>query len=85
MGEVIEQIAEVCRNDSQLREIVHAVAQMSLEEKNVFGSKVRKYFLNKTGEVDVEAYKFYSAILEGDNSRKILRLIEENQKNPRQS
>lgn len=78
MGEVIEQIAEVCRNDSQLCEIVRAVARMSLEEKDVFGSKVRRYFLNKAGEVDVEAYKFYSVILEGDNSRKILELIEEN-------
>jgi len=38
MGEVIEQIAEVCKSDSQLREIVRAVARMSLEEKDVFGS-----------------------------------------------
>jgi len=78
MGEVIEQIAEVCKSDSQLREIVRAVARMSLEEKDVFGSKVRRYFLNKADKVDVEAYKFYSVILEGENSRKILKLIEEN-------
>jgi len=78
MGEVIEQIAEVCKSDSQLREIVRAVARMSLEEKDVFVSKVRRYFLNKADKVDVEAYKFYSVILEGDNSRKILKLIEEN-------
>jgi len=45
MGEVIEQIAEVCKSDSQLREIVRAVARMSLEEKDVFGSKVRRYFV----------------------------------------
>jgi len=78
MGEVIEQIAEVCKSDSQLREIVRAVARMSLEEKDVFVSKVRRYFLNKADKVDVEAYKFYSVILEGENSRKILKLIEEN-------
>ncbi|WP_126992663.1 hypothetical protein [Thermosipho globiformans] len=73
----LEYIAQSCRDDERLLNIVKDVANMSGEEREDFVKKVRQYFLGKNSEEDNNAYKFFKIILEDENARKILEILGE--------
>lgn len=73
----LEYIAQSCRADERLLNIVKDVANMSGEEREDFAKKVRQYFLGKNSEEDNNAYKFFKIILEDENARKILEILGE--------
>jgi len=60
-----------------LLEIVKHVASMSDEEKELFKTKVKAYFLNRTDETDLQAYEFFRLILEDKNAERVLKMLEE--------
>jgi len=77
MEDVFLQIASVCVQDRSLLEIVKHVASMSDEEKELFKTKVKAYFLNRTDETDLQAYEFFRLILEDKNAERVLKMLEE--------
>ncbi|HBT38563.1 MAG: Uncharacterized protein XD58_0063 [Thermotoga sp. 50_1627] len=77
MEDVLLQIANACAQDASLLEIVRHVASMSDEEKALFKTKVKVYFLNRTGEIDLQAYEFFRLILEDKNAERVLQMLEE--------
>uniref|UniRef100_A0A832IDB3 Uncharacterized protein n=1 Tax=Pseudothermotoga hypogea TaxID=57487 RepID=A0A832IDB3_9THEM len=77
MEDVLLQIASVCVQDRSLLEIVKHVASMSDEEKELFKTKVKAYFLNRTDETDLQAYEFFRLILEDKNAERVLKMLEE--------
>ncbi|MGB9790759.1 MAG: hypothetical protein ACPLTP_09050 [Thermotoga caldifontis] len=77
MTDLLLQIAKACAQDESLLAVVKHVASMNEEEKESFRVKVKMYFLNKTDEVDLQAYEFFRLILESDNAAQVLKLIEE--------
>ncbi len=80
---VLEHVVKSCIEDSRLLDIVRNVARMSEEEKEVFLKKVSLYFMNKSSEEDIEAYKFFKFILQGDNAKKILERVKNNERSSR--
>jgi len=76
MEDVLLQIARACVQDSSLFEIVRHVASMSDEERELFKTKIKVYFLNRTSEVDLQAYEFFRLILEDKNAERVLELLE---------
>ncbi|AJC73592.1 hypothetical protein AJ81_04530 [Pseudothermotoga hypogea DSM 11164 = NBRC 106472] len=77
MEDVLLQIASACVQDRSLLEIVKHVASMSDEEKELFKTKVKAYFLNRTDETDLQAYEFFRLILEDKNAERVLKMLEE--------
>ena len=75
MDEVLKVVAESCKADERLMDIVKHVASMSDEDKEEFERKVKKYFLRKQTPEDLEAYRFFCVVLESDNAKMILELI----------
>ncbi|ODN30038.1 hypothetical protein [Fervidobacterium thailandense] len=75
--EDLRYIAEVCLNDERIYEIVSNIACMSEEQLREFKNKVIAYFMNKSSQDDMEAYKFYKIVLENDNAKKILEIYEQ--------
>lgn len=75
--EDLRYIAEVCLKDERIHEIVSNIARMDEEQLREFKSKVVAYFMNKSSQDDVEAYKFFRLVLEDDNAKKILEICEQ--------
>jgi len=75
MEDVLQEIVRACREDKRIFEIVQSVALMSREEKEQLGAKVKNYFLDKTGQIDVQAYRFYNFILDNANAQKIVEIV----------
>ena len=80
---VLEDVVKSCIEDSRLLDIVRNVARMSKEEKELFSKKVSLYFMNRSSEDDIEAYKFFKFILQNDNSKVILERVKNNERSSR--
>jgi len=73
----IQIVAEACKEDEELRKVVQAIARMNREQREEFKQKVNEYFFNRVSPEDVEAWKFYKYILEGNRARTIMSILEE--------
>ena len=71
----LKYIAQNCKTDERLLNIVKDIAKMGEKEKKEFYNKIRQYFLGKNSEVDNNAYKFFKIVLDGDNAKKILEIL----------
>ena len=71
----LKYIAQNCKTDERLLNIVKDIAKMGEGEKKEFYNKIRQYFLGKNSEVDNNAYKFFKIVLDGDNAKKILEIL----------
>jgi len=60
----VQQILDAMKDDPRIKAIVLQIVRMSSEERENFRKKVTYYFMNKNSEVDVEAFKFFKAVLE---------------------
>ncbi|MGJ8454306.1 hypothetical protein ACSFC1_03275 [Pseudothermotoga sp. U03pept] len=79
MQDVLREIANACKQDRRIFEIVQAVAAMTPEEKESFESKVKAYFLSRTEDVDLQAYEFYTLILNDSNAQRVLEIVSSNE------
>ncbi|MEN3007457.1 hypothetical protein [Pseudothermotoga sp.] len=77
MDDVLLQIAEACLHDERLIEVVKSIASMAEVEKELFRTKLKVYFLNKTGETDLQAYEFFRILLQENNAKRVLELLKE--------
>ncbi|MCD6448990.1 MAG: hypothetical protein J7L34_00585 [Thermotogaceae bacterium] len=80
---VFEHVVKSCIEDSRLLDIVRNVARMSEEEKSVFLKKASLYFMNKSSEEDIEAYKFFKFILQENNAKGVLERVKEYERGSR--
>jgi len=77
---VLEYIVRSCIEDPRLLDIVRSIARMSEEEKDAFLKKVSLYFINKSSEEDIEAYKFFKFVIQNSNAKRILERVKGNER-----
>ena len=71
----LREIVRACLEDERLLEIVRDVCSMDGQRREEFRMKVVSYFMDKTSEQDVQAYRFFKTILQGNNAEVILREV----------
>ena len=76
----LKEVIKACIEDRRLLEIVKNISRMSEEEKSLFRKKMNAYFTSRSSDVDVQAYRFFKFVLEGDNVLRILEGVRENEK-----
>ncbi|PLV58377.1 hypothetical protein [Thermotoga sp. KOL6] len=60
----IQEILKAMKEDPRIKTIVLQILDMPDEEREKFRKKMTYYFMDKRSEIDIEAFKFFKAVLE---------------------
>ncbi len=83
MDPVFAEVIKACIEDRRLLDIVRNIFRMSDEEREAFKRKLSIYFMDKFSDEDVNAFRFFRFVLEKNNAEKVLRGVEEYERNKR--
>ncbi len=83
MDPILDEVVRACIEDRRLLEIVKNIQRMTDEERDFFERKLSFYFMNRSSEEDVQSYRFFKYVLEGDNASRILEEVERYEGNKR--
>ncbi len=78
---ILDEIVRACVEDERLLEIVENIVNMNDVEREEFRIKVVRYFMDKTAEEDIQAYRFFKIVTEPGNAELILKGVREFEKN----